>query len=432
MKSNNLYFKRKYNFIEIIFLIFVIWSAGGATIYQSYLYSPNNLATIPIVAMCLCILYKRGISWFNSFVLKIIILLLIWGTLGTFYMGYNCQYFYLIYNIFLSYTLVKTFNRDIFIYYEKTVTFFSLMSLIAFFSVLMVPSLAEFLKMISVERHSGLWESNVLLFGIQKIDPEAAIIFSRRNLGFAWEPGRFSVIVVIAMFFNLLTHNLKLKNNYSFWILFLTLITTQSTTGYACFVIVLMFYLYNSKYKQMMVPMALIIFIIFSSISFMNEKIISVWNWQENQSVNFNNQISYYTENGMVYVPQRFEGIYYDYLNFINSPLWGYGVDWRNSYINTELFPNALIYASDGVVQIFASCGLFVAFLLYLLLYRSSKCMSEIFSYQGKYAYLILFVLINFSYNFWAITIFLSFILYPLFSNEKIQSKYYNSSVQRI
>lgn len=420
------YDKRKYDLLDIAFLIFVVWSAGGATSYQGYLYSPNSITTIPIVLVCMYMLHRKKCTYFNPLLLKIVFLLLVWGAVGTYCMGYNCHYFYLIYNIFLAYTLLKVFGVDVFRYYEKIVTGLSLIALVAFFAVVAIPSLGGLLKAVSIENSGSLWESNVLLFGIQYIDPSAAVIFPRRNLGFAWEPGRFAVLIVMAMFINLVTHGYKLKGNSNFWILFVTLITTQSTTGYACGAFVFLLYFYNSKYKPLVIPASVVVLLVFTSLSFMNEKIAETWNWQENQAADFASQMDYYSREDIAFVPQRFEGMFYDILNFIHSPLWGYGIDWRNSYVNTVMFPGGRIYASDGAVQIFASCGLLVALGLYYLLYKTSVTVSSVFSSKGKWAYFILFTLVNFSYNFWAITIFTTFLFYPIFTNEKIQAKCHN------
>ena len=266
----------KYSFIQILFFVFVVWSAGGATVYQGYLYSPNNFVTIPVVTICCLMLSNEKIPILSKHLVFMTVFLLLWGAIGTSIMGYSCHYFYLIYNAFLAYTICKVYKKDMFVLYENVVTIFSLISLMAFFMVLVIPSFAEFLKSISIHKVSGLWESNVLLFGIQQIDYETAILFSRRNLGFAWEPGRFAVIVVIALYFNLVINKFKLKGNKNFWILFVTLITTQSTTGYGAAMGVVLLYFYNSKYKSAVIPVGIAIFLIFSSLSFMNEKILSL------------------------------------------------------------------------------------------------------------------------------------------------------------
>lgn len=419
---------RKYTFWQIAFIVFVIWSAGGATEYQTYLYSPNHIATIPILFMCFCFLYQVKREEKLKNLIWVIFFLLVWGTLGSYMSGYNCNYFYLIYNIFLSYTICKIYGKDLFVFYENIVTVLSCISVIAFLSVILMPPIGDLLKTISVtHRGAGLWESNVLLFGIQQIDYETAILFGRRNLGFAWEPGRFAVIVVIALFFNLIINQFKLRKNKNFWILFITLITTQSTTGYGAAVVLFLLYFYNSKYKSAIVPVCITLFLAFSSLSFMNDKIANLWNWQDNQSAHYFEQMMYYADNETNYVPQRFEGMFYDILNFIHSPLWGYGQDFTNSYVNTILFPGARVYSSDGLVQIFSSAGVFVALFLYVSLYKSSSILSKELSYQGAGMFLVLFALVNVSYNFWSITIFTSMVFYSLFKNEK--GKYYNSNL---
>lgn len=404
-----------YSKLEIAFIAFVIWSAGGATVYQSFLYSPNSIATIPIVLICAYLLKTHGIVIINRICVFIGLALLLWGTLGTSWLGYNCQYYYLVYNIFLSYVIWSVYRKDLWYLYEKIMVFFAVISLIVFFAVILVPDIANVLKTISVEKQAGLWESNILICGLAKIDPSAAILFPRRNLGFAWEPGRFAVLVVFALFINLIINNFNLKKNRNFWILFITLITTQSTTGYGCFLIVVLLFFYNTKYKRFLIPVSVFIVVIFSSLSFLNEKIISTWYWETNQKENFDSQMLYYAQQDINYVPQRFEGMYYDILNFLHSPIWGYGADYKNSYVNTELFKGARIYASDGAIQIFASCGLLVGTLLYFLLLKSSVLLSNLYEYKGKWLFFMLFFLVNFSYNFWGITIFDAMIFISIF-----------------
>ena len=129
-------FFRKYSVLQILFFVFVVWSAGGATVYQGYLYSPNNFVTIPIVAICCLMLSKERVSLLSRDLVVITIFLLIWGAIGTSVMGYSCHYFYLIYNLFLAYTICNVYKKDMFVLYENVVTIFSLISLIAFFIVL--------------------------------------------------------------------------------------------------------------------------------------------------------------------------------------------------------------------------------------------------------------------------------------------------------
>ena len=159
----------------------------------------------------------------------------------------------------------------------------------------------------------------------------------------------------------------------------------------------------------------------------MNEKIWSLWNWQQNQSTHFDNQMMYYADNEVNYVPQRFEGLYYDILNFLHSPLWGYGSDFTNSYVNTVMFQGARIYASDGIMQIFSSTGIFVAVFFYWLLFRSSMMISKTLGYKGTFLFVTMFLLVNISYNFWMITIYTSMILFSLFYHE--ETEYNNSNV---
>lgn len=55
--------------------------------------------------------------------------------------------------------------------------------------------------------------------------------FLLRNCGYSWEPGRFACMLIIALWFNIQRTGLKFKDR-NFLILTLALISSQSTTGY--------------------------------------------------------------------------------------------------------------------------------------------------------------------------------------------------------
>ena len=157
----------------------------------------------------------------------------------------------------------------------------------------------------------------------------------------------------------------------------------------------------------------------FTSLSFMGDKIIDLWNWQNNMSSDYENQIFYLAKNEKVYVPQRFEGIFYDWHNFKNDILFGYGQFYQNSYVNRNLFIGASIYCSDGIVQVFAQCGIVVGSFMYYSLYNTSKLMSSLFKYRGILLFGALFVLVNISYNFWTVPIFIAFIFFGFYEDCK-------------
>ena len=85
----------------------------------------------------------------------------------------------------------------------------------------------------------------------------------RRNLGFAWEPGRFGSILSIGLLVNLFLNNFNLKNNKHFFIILGALLSSQSTTAYMAMIAVIVIYLYNKKVKYIILLLPIAIILIF-------------------------------------------------------------------------------------------------------------------------------------------------------------------------
>ena len=326
--------KQKHDFVALLLLFLVIWSAGGANEYQQLLYSTNGniIFSAVIILVCVYLLKNQNKPLLPNKLFFLLAFLFVWGSLGTLISSLPKNYFYIIYNSFIAYTLIVLLKEKVFFYYEKYVTILSLISLVVYFVVIIDPNIGAIMKSISIIKGGPTMESNFLFVGIAPIDPTNAIIFPRRNVGFAWEAGRFAAIVVVAIYINLIINHFKIKGNKNLLILFITLITTQSTTGYFSLLIPILTYLNNVKKKYLVIPISIVLTFCYISLSFMSDKIDKTINWQENQSVSFDDQMNYYSRIGSAYVPQRAEGLYYDFLNFIHDPIFGYGPKYENSY----------------------------------------------------------------------------------------------------
>lgn len=416
----------KWYSVESLFAFIVILSAGGTTKYQMYLYAVKSVESLILLFISLYLIAKHKKGHDIQKICKLILLLLVWGLLGTAISGYGCEYYALIFNIISSFAFYVCYEEEIFVRFEKTVTMLAALSLILFLVCMIVPWMTNLIYMLSIIDTStgGTVDASIGVFGLSRTADTGAFFLNRRNLGFAWEPGRFASILVVAIFFNMVRNNFKLKNK-GFYILFATLISTQSTTGYLAMLLPMLAYAYYKKSNVYIYIFAVLFVIAFFSISFMGEKVLNLWNWQENQSSQFYDDIDYYARNERIYVPQRFEGIFYEFLNFINSPIWGYGKDFANSYINKDIFKAGVIFCSNGCIQVLSQYGFLVGCLLYYFLYLSSRSLTNLYKYKGTFLFLILFVLINISYNFWAISVFTSFVMYGFYE----KNKYRNSNV---
>ena len=250
----------------------------------------------------------------------------------------------------------------------------------------------------------------------------------RRNIGFTWEPGKFACWVLIGLFINLIRHKFiffPYKKNKNFYILFITLLTTLSTTGYSIIAILILFVLINKKstsLKLLIIASTAIIIPYILRLSFMSEKIIGLMDLE-----NGLNTIEYHrSHDGLdIVCPQRFTGCYVSFLNLIHDYWLGYN-QLIKSYTTEVLFKGSVIVApSEGLINILAKYGILVGAFFYYWLYKSSQYLSEVFNYKGKFIFFIFFIAISFSYDFWENCILMY--LYLCVFYKKYDSRYFDN-----
>ena len=131
------------------------------------------------------------------------------------------------------------------------------------------------------------------------------------------------------------------------------------------------------------------------------------------------NAYLYYAKENIQYVPQRWEGLVYDFLNIMYSPYIGYGDNNLYSYISAELFFGLDIDLVNGLVQIIAMLGIPLGILFYIIMYHSSMMLSFIYNYKGKYLFFMLLCAVNVSYNFFFEPIIIAFVSSSYFIKGK-------------
>lgn len=425
MKTNIL--KESNTVFELLFVYVLIWGCGGASVFQNFLNGNGVVPAISIIAVCAYLLNNRKYPLLPNYVLVPASFLVSWGLLGTIITGINKNYFYLITGLYVSYTCCKIYSTKYFYYYEKVVTCLSVLSLILFVPSLIIPELPALFKQLSVVDSGVTMESNILIFGLAPSEADVGGFLPRRNIGFAWEAGRFSVIVIIALFLNIIRNKFDVFRKKDFWILLITLISTQSTTGYVALLVPFMLYIINTRKIFLAINITVLAVVAFSSLAFLSDKIGNLLYWYKSEVLSLP-EIQYMVNNDMVYVPQRFEGIYYDFLNLINDPIWGYGPLYQNSFVNRYSIIGVQVYSSEGILQVFAAAGVIVGLTLYYNLFKSSKRISRLLNYKGGYIFALLFFIINFSYNMWFVTCFFVFVLFSYFDHYE-NFKYNNSNI---
>ena len=226
-----------------------------------------------------------------------------------------------------------------------------------------------------------------------------------RNAGFCSEPGHYASFLCIAIAINLVIHKFDISSkNKSLYILGLSLITTQSTTGYIGGCVIVLFYVLNAKFLSKYITIGLMVLIIPTIIAlpFMQAKIESVW-YEEGNEFEIAESAD---EREYVYVPQRIDGLVLETYNIKGDPLLGYGVKSKNSFVCKNLSEN--ISLSNGLLQAFSEFGILLGVMFYLGLGKTIRELALFKKFSGWYMIFALYLTLSVSYNFMMVPFLLS------------------------
>lgn len=420
--------KDEFKIKKTIFIIFIIWivAMGGAlNDFNSHSLRLNSVQSfiLPICLLVFVIVAKFNARDVKKYLASICVLM-IWQLILVYKYG---SYDFLIgrlYDLTFAFILVRALGiKKMFYYYEVAVSKLALLSLIVWFPIVVFPQLKTYLIPLSLPiNETGTIVASWGVVGISNSENLGII----RNLGFAWEPGRFSSFVSLALLLHLFRTRFRLFEK-NFWPLLLALLSSLATTGYMAFAICAIGYFFNAKNTakdKILKYIILIGFILFFTFSpFMLDKIQNISN---TDTFLTDGAANYYGKIGKNYVPQRSEGLYLEFLNIIHDPLFGYGDNSYYSYVQKYLFPQLKINLSNGILQIISMLGIPLACIFYILLYKSSCYISKLYEIKGRFLVFLMISAINVSYNFYFEPFIISIVLYSLFrpkSDKIIKSK---------
>lgn len=374
----------------------------------------------PLV-LTICFSVKYNIKYL-SFINKLLFIFLIWFIIQFFKTSnlYLPQFFFILYPLIVAYIIAYHYKSDIFVLYEKVVVVLSAITFVLWLLVILLPntmeSIMNSLSVVPVRNVTATYKSSIIFFNLTDSENYSFSPYIRRNAGFSWEAGRYAVMIIFAMYFNLQRNsfriNLKDKN---FVILLLALFSSQSTTGYSAFLLIVIILLFQMKSSSKYLYFAIFIslFIYLMELDFYGGKIRELSDTDNNRVEQYvhvvENNLSEKSELGVSL--QRFDAAAFQSINFIKDPLFGYGLDTKNAYNNKTIFSE--IRYPNGDFTIFAEWGIFIALLFYSLLFKASFKMNEMKNNVLKVSFAIVFIVLNFSYNLWLVPILLSFIIYP-------------------
>lgn len=220
-------------------------------------------------------------------------------------------------------------------------------------------------------------------------DVKSYVIYStswylNKNQGMYWEPGAFAGILTLCLALNFSNlHYLWLEHRFKLVVIFITLLTTQSTTGYIVGFIILLFYFINIKNKFiafMFLPAVITgAMYIYYNFDFLNEKILVQQQQAKEQNIgDFSNT--------------RFGSLIFDWHYIEKHPFIGNGLHESTRYADHQFLfygtTTDVIGSGNGFSHYLASMGVFFIIGYFYLLYKSTP--------NGAYFFTILLLLVIF------------------------------------
>lgn len=406
--------KRIYFFILFLF-------AARATVLTTNLDPRSNIVgfllfCIPTIYM----IYKYRLSFKNRNLLILYSILSLW-LLIHFLLGKEFRYFdtfLLFLKILAAYSLVNLFKSRLFLLYEDTVTKLSIFCVFLWVITIIIGPL-NIAKFGLFEPATRISSASFLIYNVANVfDTETQLYGGiTRNCGFCWEPGLFASFIIIALVINLFIYK-RIKKNKNFFYLSIALFTSVSTTGYIAYIVIIISYLYAKSQNKIFFLLKLFVLVpvlyLLYSLPFISEKIEE--NSQKQSFLTEDTRRMDYVDNSeTVITPQRFECIYLDYLNFIHSPIIGYGLN--TTYVSENISENLSL--TNGILKDFAKYGIIIAILLQLLLIKNSRYFSLSCNANQPFLLYVVLAILSFSYYFMELPLIASIFLYRYFLNEK-------------
>jgi len=414
------------SYFDYLYMIVMVLYMAQMDIYTSRMVGGLSAPWIPFLIPFLLTIYlvfKKKVS-FNRNWWFIVVVCLLWAVMVTIknklYSNYELSFqFFLFYSIFFAYVHVQAFGVRIFSIYETIIVFFCKISLVFWFVYQLVPNLT--FDLLPSVGNTNLGHNIFYMYNC--IDPHVELEnVIHRNSGCTWEPGRFAVMVCLALLCNLLRNGVSFKNNPNVLWLLVTLVTTFSTTGY-CTALILYFIFSIDNIKKgrtiLWVVLMVILSFFIANLDFVGEKIESQLNAKENlennmDNIEWNNQNS---REGYVGSFDRFTSMYIEWMNFSNDPILGYGRNTKNSYFEKNI--TKLYSTPNGLVKVLSMHGLLLGLFFYYLLFKSSRTIGTLFPKGRKYALLALLVASSMSYVLFSVPVITAFWLFGYFYKDE-------------
>lgn len=419
IKIHENFFYRKYEYFYLFVMVIYMAQMVPETSRMAGNLSGNPIPFLIPIVLTAVLIYRNPINFFHRNLWVLVAVMLCW-TVAICYKFHDFSssnlsfYFFLFYAIFIAFIHIRVYGRDLFPLYEHIMVVLASISLMLW-GITIIPGFRSLFQLFPNTVHG-----NNVLYLYHSLDPSIghAIGFFVRNAGCSWEPGRFAIMLVLAILVNLARKGITFQNNKNIIILLLALVSTFSTTGYSITILLYSIFWFDKLELKKILTFFIIVlpFTIFLfSLDFMGAKIQDRAKFGERAKERMI-QINYYEETrGNEYIASldRFESANFEWMNFLQDPLLGYGRNLEHSWFRSNISANMVL--TGGFVKIFSQYGIFVGLFLYVLLFYSSFKAGLTYLNHHRLALATVLLVSSISYPIFSIPVYTSFWFYGLF-----------------
>ena len=413
-----------YFFLMVIYMAYMVPETRVMT---------GGITTRPVafaipVFLTVILLLRNRVKFGKNFYF-LLILLLVWSVIQIevkkqYQLKELANYFYIIYAYILAYIHFSIYKKKMFVLYEDIMVIFAKISLVIWLFTTVAPNVALQVARLFPQTPHGY----NFLFLINWIDPNSLQVTYGmiRNSGCAWEPGRFAIMLCLAILVNLYDRGVVFRKNKNVIWLLVALLTTMSTTGYVlCVILYLYFYVKRLNLQYVLGALIVIVPVIYFGLQleFIGEKLqdrLNVkedvdhiemsWQWTEQHNEN---------EDGVAYSMDRFPSMYFEFQNFMHDPIIGYGANVEYSYFYKN-YTTALGFCG-GLAQIFGKYGIILGLIFFFILYKSSIVISRDFESRKTLGFFIYAFISMISYPLIWQALYTAFWFYGYYENKNLK-----------
>lgn len=423
-------FLKKYGRFEVFYMLVMVIYMAQATPETGRMIgglSGNPIPFLLPIILTYMLWRKYPISFNNRKFYFVLIIYGIWAICSLIKYGiYTTEelsyHFFMVYAIVIAYIHNKIYGYTLVPIYEQILVFFCKIAIVGWLIAVLIPASSSFFHLFP-ETAFG----NHVLYLFNWMDPAKGQIYSGivRNAGCSWEPGRFAIMVTLAIFCNLCQNGIKFRNNKNIWWLLIALITTQSTTGYITALVLYTIFMvkkFNFKYISLFILVMIPIIYGLMQLDFMAEKITSRFFNAQNVS-RLEEQFAWHEaqqEDG-VYLGSidRLDAMVFEWMNIMHDPILGYSRNSNHSYFSTHITSNFVL--ANGLIKIVGMFGLILGTFFFCVLFYSSIRIARNSKVKRKLGLFILICVSAISYPILSIPVFTSFWFYGFFGENKIK-----------